>query len=57
MSRKIDFYFDFISPFSYLAITQLPQSQKIWLLAGIQRHGYSHGQISGRELWSVKPEG
>jgi len=28
MSREIDFYFDFISPFSYLAITQLPQLVK-----------------------------
>ena len=33
MSRKIDFYFDFISPFSYLAITQLPQLAK--------KYGYS----------------
>lgn len=28
MSRAIDLYFDFISPFSYLAITQLPQLVK-----------------------------
>ena len=28
MSREIDFYFDFISPFSYLAITQLPALAK-----------------------------
>jgi 2-hydroxychromene-2-carboxylate isomerase len=24
MTRAIDFYFDFVSPYSYLAITQLP---------------------------------
>lgn len=28
MSRAIDLYFDFISPFSYLAITQLPRLAK-----------------------------
>ena len=63
--KQIDFYFDFISPFAYLAFEQLPEAlaghsyqvhYKPVLFAGLLQH---HGQkgpaeISGKRDWTYR---
>jgi 2-hydroxychromene-2-carboxylate isomerase len=59
--KSIDFYFDFVSPFSYIALHRLPEiahpiTMKPVLFAGLLKHWGQKGpaEIPAKRLWTYR---